>query len=120
MNKIFRVGIKYCGGCNPYIERKKLVQAVQEKLKPDSVQFVGYGEKNLDLLFNVSGCRIDCVGQFEVEEKVPKITVAGKIFNYRQWEWEDLVERITEEIRTQLAALGEDKGEGVQDDSRQI
>ena len=54
-----RVGIKYCGGCNPRYDRSALVAQLKKALPQVDFQPVCPGE-SYDLLLVVSGCHVEC------------------------------------------------------------
>ena len=54
-----KVGIKYCGGCNPTYERLEIIQAVQLSLG-DRFLFVRSDQQNLDGMLLISGCIRSC------------------------------------------------------------
>jgi hypothetical protein len=56
----FRIGVKYCGGCNPEYDRVSLVKDIEKRLKNDA-QFVSWQSEDIDLLLVVCGCRTACV-----------------------------------------------------------
>jgi hypothetical protein len=74
------VGVKYCGGCNPHIERSGFVDKLKEK-------FAGEGELRLticrgtgewDLGILVCGCPVACADRPETRSRARKwIVVAG-------------------------------------------
>lgn len=59
-----KIGIKYCGGCNPRYDRKKLVDKVKKAVEGIHT-FETAKEKNLyDFLLVVVGCK-SCCADFE-------------------------------------------------------
>jgi hypothetical protein len=54
-----KIGIKYCGGCNPTYERVELIRRAQA-LVEDRFLFVGYEEQDLYALVSVEGCPRAC------------------------------------------------------------
>ena len=54
-----KVGIKYCGGCNPYYDRVALVKELESRLK-GKVEFVSAADDDIDFLLAVEGCGTDC------------------------------------------------------------
>lgn len=61
MNKK-RIGIKYCGGCNPHYERVDWVQKVYSSVK-DRFLFLRHDQENLHGLILVSGCPRACASK---------------------------------------------------------
>ena len=56
---MLKVGIKYCGGCNPYYDRVALVKRIESRLK-GKVEFVSPENDNVDLVLAVEGCQTAC------------------------------------------------------------
>jgi hypothetical protein len=53
-----RVGVKFCGSCNPMINTGALLRDL--KARSDSVEFVGWADEGYDVLLILSGCEKDC------------------------------------------------------------
>lgn len=56
---MIRVGIKYCGGCNPEYDRAALVEMLKRRLA-GRVEFVAYDAGNVDKVLAVEGCPTAC------------------------------------------------------------
>ena len=56
---MLKVGIKYCGGCNPYYDRVALVKQI-ESLLQGKVEFVSPNCDHVDLVLAVEGCQTAC------------------------------------------------------------
>ena len=56
---MLKVGIKYCGGCNPYYDRVALVKRIESCLQ-GKVEFVSPDNENVDLVLAVEGCITAC------------------------------------------------------------
>jgi len=54
------VGIKYCGGCNPQIERSRFVDELQKKLAVDFRLAIRRSTEKWELGVLVCGCRAAC------------------------------------------------------------
>jgi len=63
---LMRVGVKYCGGCNPSYDRAKCVGKIQEAAD-DRIEWVFFDPAGVAALLLVSGCDRQCVetAQFE-------------------------------------------------------
>ena len=59
MSEGMRVGLKYCGGCNPEYDRVALVQHIEESLQ-GRVKFVSPESEGIELLLAVEGCSTAC------------------------------------------------------------
>ena len=56
---MLRVGVKYCGGCNPEYDRVALVEQIKERLE-GKVSFVPSENEGIDIILAVHGCRTAC------------------------------------------------------------
>jgi len=54
-----KIGIRYCGGCNPRYERVEMIQWVQSRVG-DRFLFVRHDQQDLDGLIAVNGCPRAC------------------------------------------------------------
>jgi len=59
MSETVRVGLKYCGGCNPEYDRVALVRHIEESLQ-DRVEFVTPESEGVGLILAVEGCSTAC------------------------------------------------------------
>jgi len=57
--EMLKIGIKYCGGCNPGYERVEMVERVQFQFK-DRFSFLRHDEPEIDGLILMSGCQTGC------------------------------------------------------------
>jgi len=56
---MLKVGIKYCGGCNPYYDRVALVKLIESRLR-EKVEFVPLESARADFILAVEGCKTCC------------------------------------------------------------
>lgn len=54
-----KVGLKFCGGCNPDYDRIALVAELRMRLQ-DKVEFVYDDQNEIDILLVLHGCRRAC------------------------------------------------------------
>jgi hypothetical protein len=54
-----RVGIKYCGGCNPEYDRVALVEQIKSALK-GKAKFVSAQNEGVEIILAVQGCATAC------------------------------------------------------------
>ena len=54
-----RVGIKYCGGCNPEYDRVAIVDNIKQSLQ-DEIEIVRPESEDVDLILSVNGCSTAC------------------------------------------------------------
>jgi len=62
-----RLTVKFCGGCNPHVDRGSILQNIRERLG-GRVFWVAWGEK-ADLLLILNGCPVSCAEREDVKEK---------------------------------------------------
>ena len=74
---MLKVGIKYCGGCNPSYERVEMVQQVQSVLK-DRFIFSVSDQEDSDIMLLVCGCPRACAHKDSNNLKVPSRSITGE------------------------------------------
>ena len=72
-----KIGIRYCGGCNPRYERVEMVRQI-ESLPGDRFLFVRHDQKNLDGLIAVNGCPRACVVKELAHQSSPYHSITGE------------------------------------------
>ena len=70
-----KIQIKYCGGCNPSINRKALVNEVIEKLK--SCIDAEIVRENADVGLIVGGCSVCCVNLDDIRNQASELVIVG-------------------------------------------
>jgi len=76
-----RLALKFCGGCNPVIERGYLARIIRENLA-GMVLWVP-AEEEADLLLIISGCLTACADRLEVREKAANVlAIAGLTISF--------------------------------------
>ena len=59
MDTTVKLGLKYCGGCNPGYDRVALVKQIEEGLRGE-VEFVSPESEEVALVLAVEGCSTAC------------------------------------------------------------
>jgi hypothetical protein len=72
-----RIGIKYCGGCNPGYERVEMIERVQFRFN-DRFLFLRHDEPDIDVLVLMSGCHRTCAGKDLDLTKITHCPVTGE------------------------------------------
>lgn len=72
-----KVGVKYCGGCNPGYERVEMVQQLQSLLK-DRFIFSIYDRQDSDIMVFVCGCPRACANKNPNRPEVPSRSIIGE------------------------------------------
>jgi hypothetical protein len=72
------IKIRYCGGCNPIINRTKLVQEIKNLLPPDYILSEDQTKEKRDIGILVCGCLTACADKPDFKNTAGKwIIVAG-------------------------------------------
>ena len=81
-----KIGIRYCGGCNPHYERVEMIQRVQSAVE-DRFLFLRHDRRDLDGLIAVSGCLRGCAMKDLKLREVPyhSIVEMGDLDNLMKW-----------------------------------
>ena len=78
---MLKVGIKYCGGCNPNYDRVALANYIKNSLH-GRVEFVPRENEDIDLILAVEGCKTCCadLGAFQGKQIhfISQLEDAGK------------------------------------------
>ncbi|MFN2303526.1 MAG: hypothetical protein ACK2TV_07315 [Anaerolineales bacterium] len=56
---VIKVGVKYCGGCNPNYDRVELGEGIRKKLD-GKADFVVADSENVDVILAIEGCETAC------------------------------------------------------------
>jgi len=62
MKSIKRIGVKYCGGCNPTYERVNMLRQVQS-LFTGKLLFLRHDASDIEVILLLSGCHRACASQ---------------------------------------------------------
>ena len=72
-----RIGIKYCGGCNPSYERVEMIERIKFQFN-DRFLSLCHDEPDIDVLVLMSGCHRACPGQDLNPTGFPHFSVTGE------------------------------------------
>ena len=70
-----KIGIKYCGGCNPRYERVEMIDRMQCQIE-DRFLFFRHDQQGLDGLITVNGCPRVCAVKDLKQRDVPYRSIA--------------------------------------------
>jgi hypothetical protein len=80
---MFSIGLRYCGGCNPQIDRSKLIRNLKEGLKKIGLQvdFTTDRERAVDIVLLINGCMHACLEEecLRSGHNPKRITVRGEM-----------------------------------------
>ncbi|NLV21538.1 MAG: hypothetical protein GXY49_06085 [Syntrophomonadaceae bacterium] len=98
-----QVLLKYCGGCNPDINRSKIITEVKRGLPPDIELVSKIADGIAEVGIMMSGCTTTCLDREDVRKSAQQwIIVGGNNVNYFPVENDQLTDHI---IRKILACL---------------
>lgn len=93
------IGIKYCGGCNPRIDRAGLVRKLETLLPPEDGLDILRPSMNCSLAVLVCGCEIACADRPEVRRLARRwIVVGGSTVDHRDAPEDQLAEVVVRRI----------------------
>jgi hypothetical protein len=72
-----KIGIKYCGGCNPFYERVEMIQRLQSLLE-DRFIFAVDDLQDSHVVVLVSGCPRACADKNSNRPEVPSRSLIGE------------------------------------------
>ena len=72
-----RIGIKYCGGCNPGYERVEMTERVQFRFN-DQFLFLRHDDPDIEGLILMSGCHRTCASQDVNPTEIPHCSITGE------------------------------------------
>jgi len=72
-----KIGIKYCGNCNPHIDSHEIVRNLEKSLTSNLLPLFYNDYPELDILIIVCGCPKRCVDIPEVRRKAKCFLVVG-------------------------------------------
>jgi hypothetical protein len=77
---MIKIGVKYCGGCNPRFERGKLFHSIKSRLKEAHFEHAKEGV-NYDALLVISGCTNNCASfqQYKYNKGVVNIKDSSEL-----------------------------------------
>jgi len=75
-----KIAVKYCGGCNSFIDRAGVVAKLSVLLSGihPEWELVTPGENDYDAIILINGCPVGCVEKQFLHEKRPVFLVAGE------------------------------------------
>lgn len=79
---MMRIGLKFCGGCNPYYDRGAAVQGLKDRFPQYSFEAVTRGE-HYDRMLLICGCARGCV-QYYREADADRTIVLKNMEEFRE------------------------------------
>jgi hypothetical protein len=76
------IGIRYCGGCNPQIDRSGIITSLHKALKKRgmAIDYTTDRQRSVDLVLLINGCMHACIEEAYLKEghTTPRISVKGE------------------------------------------
>lgn len=92
-----KLRIKFCGGCNPIINRSKLVKAVKNQLA--DVVNLEVVDRQADVGLLVGGCPVCCVNLSQIEDQARQwVIVGGDLLDLERVPTDQLPQKVAERI----------------------
>jgi len=99
---MYSVGLRYCGGCNPEIDRPGLIDHLKEGIEGRGIiiEFITDKETKTDLLLLVNGCKHACLEQKYLTkgQNLPIISVRGEMVGDNYIKEKDIPEFLIDRI----------------------
>lgn len=92
-----KLRIKFCGGCNPIINRSQLVKDVKDELsKVVNVEIVDHGA---DVGLLIGGCQVCCVDLSQIEDQAREwVIVGGDLVDHLPVPIDELPHKVVQKI----------------------
>ena len=64
------IGIRYCGGCNPQIDRSGVITRLREAIRKKDIEvdFTAERQRAVDLVLLINGCMHACIEEAYLKE----------------------------------------------------
>jgi hypothetical protein len=98
------IGVKYCGGCNPEIQRTELVNSLTRLLAEDFRLDTGEASERWEVAILVCGCPVACLDRPDTRALAQNcVVIGGSIVDSRPVPREQLTTVIVEKLQRLLA-----------------
>lgn len=87
------VSIKFCGGCNPGIDRGKIAGELKKQFEKLGMTVV-WNRLDADFIVYVSGCTTSCACRWNVPD-ISSVVIAGMTVNHREVTEEGIIPSVT-------------------------
>lgn len=95
---MFTIKIRYCGGCNPEIDRSETAAQLREALK-DRAKWTNDPQAEADVTLHLSGCAHACLDEENAtSETGPVVSIQGLRVNRQSVNSEELIFTVTEKL----------------------
>lgn len=95
-----RIGVKYCGGCNPEIDRRELIEGLARLLPDDQRLETGQPSEQWEIAILVCGCPVACLDRPEARGLARKsVLVSGCMVDFHPVPMDQLVTVAAERLQ---------------------
>ena len=95
--------IRFCGGCNPRIDRVKVAAEIKSQLEDWGIEVV-YNKPEADFFVYISGCQASCASK-QIEYGQECAIIAGCSMNAKAVAEEHLSASVIEKVRDYLGKV---------------
>ncbi len=93
-----KIVFKFCGGCNPSIDRLELRKKLVQEMTQFGWEIVRNGDDKGDLLIIINGCQTACMQNGQETHHFQEIIIAGESVNTCPTKEEDICKTILDII----------------------
>ena len=94
-----KIGIKFCGNCNPHINPMKIYEKLKDNL-PQHIKIIDKDLPEMEVLLVLSSCPVDCASRPLGTYK--EITVAGETLNRYNCPAKKIPEKVINLLKNEL------------------
>ena len=98
------VNIKFCGGCNPRIDRVKIAEEIKNYLQLRGADVV-YNKLEADFIVFISGCSASCASRGAASGQPAHTVIAGMSIDSLSVAEGELIKLAIEKVRDYLGKL---------------
>ncbi|MBW1678035.1 MAG: hypothetical protein JRJ79_15895 [Deltaproteobacteria bacterium] len=99
---MYSIGLRYCGGCNPQIDRSRVTENLKEGLKEarTEVDFTTDTQRAVDIVLLINGCMHACLEEKYLGEAGSRhfISVKGEMVDSQYVKEDHIPEILTRKI----------------------
>ena len=93
------IGLRYCGGCNPVIDRSALVQKIEQLLPPGFKLVTGQPAAPYEKAILVCGCPTACADKPDLRRLAKQwIVISGPMVDLETWPEDKMAEVVVKKI----------------------
>lgn len=95
------IRVRYCGGCNPEIDRGSVVNRLKEIMEADGIQAVFVKDGQAEWMLLVNGCPRACLEEELGKSAKPRrcVSVEGSHLDYQPVTEDELPQAVWQKIR---------------------